>query len=152
MDVPMPELPSRNSKYIEKQNPKPFYTHEIKEGREVIGYLQLVEYFRKGSIPHLEYKLNEECWNKGVMSKELPKYLKMIARDGYNKMLALVTPDNVASKRLLDKNGFVFVADIGGKQSYIIDLNHTKQDIEFVTNVMAWHAENNRILLERHGK
>ena len=152
MHVPTPELPSRNSKYIEKLTPKPYCRTDIYEGHKKIGYIQMVNYFRKGSVPHIEYSLDQEFWNKGIMSKELSKYLKYRKKWKDTRMIALVTPDNVASKRLLDKNGFVFVADIGGKQSYIIDLNHTKQDIEFVTNVMAWHAENNRILLERHGK
>lgn len=149
MEVPTPKLPSMNSKYLEKHRAKVFFKHEIKDKRCVIGSLQLVDYFRKGAIPHLEYELDEECRSKGIMSKELPKYLKLLAKYDYNKLIALVDVGNAPSEKLLINNGFIYVITIGGKKSYVIDLRHPRKDIEFVTNVMAWHAENKRKAEER---
>jgi RimJ/RimL family protein N-acetyltransferase len=65
-------------------------------------------------------------------------------------MVAITDIDNIASQKLLEKNGFVFVTIIANKKSYIIDLRYTKKDIEFATNVMAWHEEQRRIFEEKH--
>lgn len=152
MEVPTPKLPSKNSKHIEKHQPRPYCKEDIYMGREIVGYIQMVEYFRKGSIPHLEYHLEPDYRGKGIMSKELPKYLKYRKKWGDNRMLAIVDTNNAASKRLLEANGFIYVTNIGGKESYIIDLTYDKKDIEFATNVAAWHSEKNRIMRERYGR
>lgn len=150
MDVPVPVRPSNNSKYLERHQYKPWAIVKIKRNHKEIGYIQLVDYFRKGSIPHLEYYLDKDFRKQGIMSKELPKYLKDNARYGLNRMVAITDIDNIASQKLLEKNGFVFVTDIANKKSYVVDLRYTKKDIEFATNVMAWHQEQKRLFDERY--
>jgi len=79
-----------------------------------IGYIQLVDYALGKSTPHLEYSLQEEYRNKGIMSKELRRYLKRRCKDhGTYQMIAIVDYDGVegltaaqASESLLDKNNF----------------------------------------------
>lgn len=95
---------------------------------EKIGYIQLVSYMRGDSIPHIEYEINKEFRNQGIMSEELPKYLKECKKWEFNQLVALVECSNIASVRLLEKNGFVKVKEIEGFASYIVDLRlHVKE-------------------------
>jgi len=82
-----------------------------------IGKIQLVDYTRdravnltKRLIPHIEYTLNEDFRNRGIMSKELPRYLKCLQKYEYNELIAIVKNDDEFaeySQKLLLKNGFV---------------------------------------------
>jgi len=82
-----------------------------------IGKIQLVDYTRDRAshpttrtIPHIEYELNEDFRNRGIMSKELPRYLKWLQKYEYNELIAIVKNDDEFaeySKKLLLKCGFV---------------------------------------------
>jgi len=85
-----------------------------------IGKIQLVDYTHdrasskiRRTIPHIEYEINEDFRNRGIMSKELPKYLKWLQKYDYNELIAVVKNNNefaAYSQRLLLKNGFVKLA------------------------------------------
>lgn len=54
------------------------------------------------------------------MSEELPKYLKMLSGLKYRCYFAQVKPDNIASKKLLEKNKFIKLATTeSGTEIYI---------------------------------
>lgn len=74
----------------------------IIEGKEV-GYIQILSY--SGPHSQIEYYLDDEYHNKGIMTKELGKYLEMI-KSHFKMVLAVVKEDNLASIRVLLKNGF----------------------------------------------
>lgn len=89
-----------------------------------IGRINLVSYYKsKNDISHLEFELNEEWRNQGIMSKELPKYLKYCKKYGHNRLIALVKENNLASIKLLEKNGFLKFKKIGDIIFYIIHLD-----------------------------
>ena len=78
--------------------------HRIKiEGKEV-GYIQILSY--NSDYPQIEYNLGEKYHNKGIMTKELGQYLDTIKND-YKALTAVVKEDNLASIRVLIKNGFI---------------------------------------------
>jgi len=95
--------------------------------RKKAGYIQLVCYYTKETTPHIEYAITEDRFkNKGIMSKELPKYLKKLSK--FNKqMIAVVESDNVYSIKLLIDNGFIFFSKIGLYKTYIIDFRISKE-------------------------
>lgn len=85
--------------------------HKIKDGDKVIGHIQLVGY----DIPQIEYELDEEYWNKGIMTKELTEYLKGLKLRGVS---AIIEKDNLASARVLTKCGFVELHKIRGYRTF----------------------------------
>ena len=88
----------------------------IIEGKEV-GYIQILSY--SNSHPQVEYDLDEEYWNKGIMTRELKNYLEDIKKD-YKVITAVVKDDNLASIRVLIKNGFIQIPSV--KSGYKIYL------------------------------
>jgi len=77
------------------------YYHPIKiEGREV-GKIQIINY----QVPHVEYDLDPQWHNKGIMTRELTNYLESVGHL-YNNLMAVVEKDNKASIRVLEKVGF----------------------------------------------
>lgn len=74
----------------------------IIDGKEV-GYIQILSY--NSDYPQIEYNLDEKYHNKGIMTKELGQYLDTIKND-YKAITAVVKEDNLASIRVLIKNGF----------------------------------------------
>ena len=75
----------------------------IRNGKEV-GKIQILNYYESG-VPQLEYDLDKEYWNKGIMTQELKDYIERI-KDNYKFLIAIVKKDNLASMRVLEKIGF----------------------------------------------
>ncbi|MEY3429240.1 MAG: Acetyltransferase domain [Pseudomonadota bacterium] len=96
-----------------------FNVNELRIGSKVIGYLRLTKQQRNG-LPHLEYSLIEEYWNQGIMSIELPKYLKKCKRLGIPRLIALVKKDNEASIKLLEKSCFIKIATFDDAFGYVL--------------------------------
>ena len=90
----------------------------IINGKEV-GYIQLVH--RHPAIPHVEYQLDDEHWGKGIMTGALTEYLASI-KDKFPKLIAMVERSNLASKRVLDKCGFVFISKMSNYDVFVNDL------------------------------
>lgn len=101
-----------------------------------IGKIQLVDYMRdravrntaKLNIPHIEYEMNADFRHRGIMSKELPKYLKWLQKYEYNELIAIIKNDNECaeySQKLLLKNGFVKF-ELGSLKGYTTFLWHAK--------------------------
>lgn len=84
-----------------KKTQKHFHTIMI-DGKEV-GYIQLMNY--NDSYPQIEYILDDEYHNKGIMTRELKNYLEKI-KNYYKVIVAVVVKDNLASIRVLAKNDF----------------------------------------------
>jgi RimJ/RimL family protein N-acetyltransferase len=86
----------------------------IIEGKEV-GYIQILSY--NSDYAQIEYNLDDDYHNKGIMTKELGQYLDTIKND-YKAIRAVVKEDNLASIRILVKNGFIQIPF--GKAGYKI--------------------------------
>lgn len=89
----------------------------IKLNGKEIGYIQLVEH----DITQIEYYLDEEHCNKGIMTRELKIYLNEI-RDNFPKIIALVEKDNIASQKVLEKCEFILMTTSGNYFVYVNDL------------------------------
>ena len=82
-----------------------------------MGYIQILSY--NSIYPQIEYNLDDEYHNKGIMTRELGQYLDTIKND-YKALTAVVKEDNLASIRVLIKNGFIQIPF--GKAGYKIYL------------------------------
>lgn len=83
------------------------YRKITKEGKQ-IGKIQLV-YHSKSEIPHLEYEIDDKYHSKGIMSKELKKYLSRLREKEIERFIAVVEKDNLASVKILKKNRFLLL-------------------------------------------
>lgn len=108
-----------------------------------IGRFILVIYFGREKLPHLEFEIFDEFKqyrNRGIVSREIVKYLKACKENRYNKLIALVKKDNLASMRILEKNNFIRFSQINDNISFIINLDCTKKILtamqEFVNQGM----------------
>lgn len=120
---------------IMRHKPNVWMKHTIKHKHEEIGYLQLVTYMLgKTSIPHIEYHVNEGYRNKGIMTRELPKYLKMCKKYDCSRLIAIVENDNEISIKLLERNGFIKIKDFDNHRSYIAHLDFKVEELEKMTN------------------
>ncbi|NBX53427.1 MAG: N-acetyltransferase [Proteobacteria bacterium] len=88
----------------------------IVDGKEV-GYIQILSY--NSDYPQIEYNLDDEYHNKGIMTREVKNYLEAIKND-YKVITAVVKENNLASIRVLIKNGFIQIPF--GKAGYKIYL------------------------------
>jgi RimJ/RimL family protein N-acetyltransferase len=113
--------------------PRIFCKYEIKTKHESIGIIKLVKY-HKSSLPHIEFSVDDDFQNMGVMSQELPKYLKKINQQGIFRAMAIVEKDNKASMRVLEKSGFIKFADLTETFAYIIAM-------DIVNEVQKFHKE-----------
>jgi len=86
-------------------NPRIFCKTEIKDGKQTIGRINLVRYQLQG-IPHIEFELDENFRGKGIMSLELPKFLKKFKKRGGQRLIAVVKNENQPSIKLLQKKQF----------------------------------------------
>ena len=78
--------------------------HSIIRDKKEVGKIQILNYYNSG-LPQLEYDLDKEYWNKGIMTRELQEYIETI-KDHYKCLIAIVKENNSASIRVLEKIGF----------------------------------------------
>lgn len=99
---------------------------------KAIGSINLVDYMRGECIPHIEFRIKNEFSeyrNKGIMTAELKKYLKLCKKWGHNRLIANVKKDNTPSIRVLEKNNFIKMTEIRDSLVYVIDLTFTKPQV-----------------------
>lgn len=58
------------------------------------------------------YWIGREYWNQGYATAAVARTVESARRVGVECLQALVRPDNVASVRVLEKNGFVFLGEV----------------------------------------
>lgn len=80
----------------------------LKENDQLIGSVGFKQIFHQHRRADLGYELDPAYWNKGIMTEAV----KLVTEYGLEEMNlhsieANITPAHVASKRILEKNGFV---------------------------------------------
>ena len=85
------------------------------------GHIRLVSYYDGllPYLPHLEFEIKEECRQKSLMTQHLPIYLQQLKEKNITSIIALVKKDNLVSKKLLEQNNFIELAEINKCICYI---------------------------------
>ena len=104
------------------------------DGKE-IGDIRLLTYPHSDKIPYIQYVIDDEYRNQGIMSRELPIFLKACKRHSYHQILSMAQDDNIASIRLLVKNNFVKYAKIRNIVTYLTDLRLDTQTLKKLLNI-----------------
>ncbi|GGF28817.1 N-acetyltransferase [Halobacillus andaensis] len=89
----------------QKQGLSYFYLIRKRTG-EILGRINLVDVDRSQNLVHIGYRVGEKHTGQGVAHKALQILLDNLSKDGFTKILAKTTNNNVASQKVLEKNGF----------------------------------------------
>lgn len=83
------------------------YGIENKADGELIGMIDVVGYHHGN--PVIGYCSCRRYWGNGYMTEALGAVMKELAEDGYRTFVIEAAKDNVASNRVIEKNGFKLV-------------------------------------------
>lgn len=101
----------RNKELIDEQDQGLSYFYLImnKEGL-VLGRINLVAIEQSKGLGHLGYRVGKAYTGKGVASRSLKMLLRSTTNLGIKQISAKTTTNNIASQRILEKNGFKHIA------------------------------------------
>ncbi|MFD1851683.1 GNAT family N-acetyltransferase [Oceanobacillus bengalensis] len=79
----------------------------IKDENDILlGRMNLVDIYKSQHMGHIGYRVGEAYTGKGVAHTALKLFLSMVSKQGIKQILAKTTTNNIASQRVLEKNGF----------------------------------------------
>lgn len=89
---------------------EPCYRYGIvnKATNELMGMVDVVK-FVNDSEPYIGYASGKRFWGNGYMSEALQALLIELRNDGYRKFHIWACRDNIASRRVIEKNGFSYI-------------------------------------------
>lgn len=100
-------LKKRHEALLEEQAQGGSYFYLIKnEDSSILGRINLVDIDRFHKIGHLGYRVGQEHTGKGIANQALQKLIETIADEDIKQIKAETTTNNIASQRVLEKNGF----------------------------------------------
>ena len=106
----------------------------IRQDGKDIGDIRLLTYPNMYKIPYIQYVIDAEYRNQGIMSRELPVFLKACKKHSYHQICAMVQDDNIASIKLLTKNNFVEYTKIRNVTTYLTDLRLDMKTLKELLN------------------
>lgn len=87
------------------------YFYLIKdEHHSIVGRINLVDIDRSQNLGYLGYRIGQVYTGKGIASKALQLLLETVIEYNIKQVKAKTTTDNIASQRVLEKNGFQHIA------------------------------------------
>ncbi|HHU55829.1 MAG TPA: GNAT family N-acetyltransferase [Acholeplasmataceae bacterium] len=89
---------------------------EAKKTKEAIGSISLFNTDYKNRSCEVGYCLSRYYWNQGLMTECIQYIVKYAFKKGMKTINALVREENIASIKVLEKNGFVEM----GKQDKLV--------------------------------
>ena len=95
------------------------YGIERKDNHELIGMIDVVRI--NDGVPEIGYNLSRKYWNQGYMTRALGLLCDRLFEDGFDTIFIEAMQDNIASNRVIEKNGFEY---IGNRQ-----MNHKGKDV-----------------------
>ncbi len=102
----------------------------LKEQREFIGYCGL-QYFAPAPDAELLYALARAYWGRGLGSEAVIAVLRHgFEVVGLDRVVAAVVPENIASRRILEKMGMKLTEDVHHYGDAVIYFALTRDDFE----------------------
>lgn len=86
-----------------------FYLIKDKDG-SILGRINLVDIDESKKIGHLGYRVGQAHTRKGIANKALKILVETVTDKGIKQIKAKTTINNIASQRVLEKNGFERIA------------------------------------------
>lgn len=100
----------RNEGLIGEQNQGSsyFYLIKNKEG-SVLGRMNLVDIEKSKGHGHIGYRVGKAYTGKGIANRALKLLLDTVSQIGIKRVSAKTTTNNIASQKILEKNGFQYI-------------------------------------------
>ncbi|WP_018930726.1 GNAT family N-acetyltransferase [Gracilibacillus lacisalsi] len=73
---------------------------------EILGRMNLVDIDKSGYSGHVGYRVGESYTGKGIAYTALKLLIETVSEQGIKQLLAKTTNNNIASQKVLEKNGF----------------------------------------------
>lgn len=86
-----------------------FYLIKDKDS-SILGRINLVDIDEFHKIGHLGYRVGQVYTGKGIANKALKILIETVTDQGIKQIKATTTTNNIASQRILEKNGFEIIA------------------------------------------
>ncbi|MDV2685623.1 GNAT family protein [Alkalihalophilus lindianensis] len=84
-----------------------FYLIKDKDGL-ILGRMNLVGIEKSQGIGHIGYRVGKSYTGKGISNRALTLLLESTNQLGIKRILAKTTTNNIASQKVLEKNGFKY--------------------------------------------
>ena len=119
----------RHKDLIDEQNREISYFYLIKDkNNNILGRINLIG-TEIDKIFSLGYRIGKDYVGQGVASKAVNLLLKIIDREKIVEIQGKTTDDNLASQKIMEKNGFIFI----GKDKESFYFNNKK--VSFVNYI-----------------
>jgi RimJ/RimL family protein N-acetyltransferase len=108
----------------EREEPGPFGIFEILEGPDhgVIGGIGFHHPPGPDGSVEVGYGIVEKSRNRGVCTAALKAMIVLAKEHGASRLEARSLPDNMASRRVMEKSGLAYVDQLDGYTRYAIEL------------------------------
>lgn len=99
----------QNLMLIHEQEQERSYFYLIKnELGQIVGRINLTDIDKKQLLGHIGYRVGDEHSSKGIANKALKLLLTIASNKGIRQIAAKTTTNNIASQKVLEKNGFIY--------------------------------------------
>lgn len=106
----LPNFIRKNDMLVEEQAQQLSYFYLIKnELGQIIGRMNVTDIDKQQRLGHIGYRVGKEYSGKGVAHTALQLVVDLMRQEGILVMDAQTTTNNIASQKVLEKNGFKMV-------------------------------------------
>lgn len=74
---------------------------------KILGRINIVDIDESQSLGYIGYRVGKEYIGKGIAQIALMLLTESMRDEGYERLLAKTTSNNIASQKVLEKNGFI---------------------------------------------
>lgn len=110
-----------------------FYLIKDEDG-SILGRINVVDMDESRETAHLGYRIGQLHTGKGVAKKALKLVLETVIEQGIKQVLAKTTTNNIASQKVLERNGFTHI------ETSDEEFEMNKQKVKFVTYLWTGNA------------
>lgn len=119
------ELPELIQKYNETTNDYWIYAIKRKKDSEFVGTIAFVK--DDEGEDEIGYRFLEKYWRNGYAKEVLNGMIIYAKKSGFKKLIACVSPENLASEKIIKSSGFKFQKIIFAKD---LGINEHKYSLE----------------------
>ncbi|MEI3604816.1 GNAT family N-acetyltransferase [Pseudogracilibacillus sp. SE30717A] len=98
----------KNKALLDEQAQGLSYFYLIKNKEGIIGRINLVDIEKPRGVCQIGYRIGEAYIGRGVASRALKLLLEKTTKLGIRQISAKTTTNNIASQKVLEKNGFKY--------------------------------------------
>ncbi|MFA5763346.1 MAG: GNAT family protein [archaeon] len=83
------------------------FTFIIEENDKTVGFVEAYKVNKTDKRCAIGFGIKKTEWKKGLATKAIKQTVEIIKKMGFHTIEATVFPGNIASEKVLDKNGFI---------------------------------------------